>query len=412
MAKKFRKEILREDKYVTGDGAGGRQVTDVTSDRIEHWAKTLNAMNKAGLLIPAPELHDAEESPSKYEGEKVAAEGSKSNYGFWSDFTVIDVVNEDGETIKALEGVLDVPLEADAELIGNTVKETSIYSMNKFVDGKGNVWDDAIIHIAPVIKAIEPGQKNFQPVEGDMSIAMSHSHRLSNVVMRSMGSNTKSVNTEDLTAMLEEVAGISLPENTPDEKLRECLLLLLKQKHLSEKNNRNGGSVSSPPDDSFVNEVPVVMSTNQTQKTPTVDVTPEPTVETPAVDPVVMSQHQGMLSYVTEQTKGTLSRRLKALHQRNTIGDDQLKELSDEVSSVVMSFEDGQPQKPAVEKVIEHLEKIKVPMPANKPVIAMSHTDDDGNYVIQQNNVPEGDGSMTPARVNSVLDNLFGQTNR
>ena len=417
MAKKFKKEILREAKYVTGDGSGGRQITDITGDRITRWSDTLNKMVDSGLLIPAPELHDSDENPNKY-----PSEGSKSNYGFWSDFTVEETVDENGNQIKALHGILEVPLDKDAELIGNTVRETSIYAMNKFIDGKGNEWDDAIVHIAPVIKAIEPGQKNFQPIEGDTAIAMSHGHRL-DIVMSSMPDlvPTNSLDMNNLEKMLAEVAGISLPENTPDEKLRECLMLALKQKYLSEQNNRKGGSVNSPPSDSIVNEVPIVMSTNQTKQIPPVGTTTPPTetpvttaaVTEPKVDPIVMSQHQGMMTYVTEQTKRSLSQRLENLKRRHVIDDAHFAELVSQVGNISMSFgEGGVPQKTAVEAVIESLEKVKVPMPANSPMVAMSHIDDNGNYVIQPQTIPSGSGVVDSTRANQILDQMFGSTNR
>jgi hypothetical protein len=225
----------------------------------------------------------------------------------------------------------------------------------------------------------------------------------------------------NLEKMLAEVAGISLPENTPDEKLRECLMLALKQKYLSEQNNRKGGSVNSPPSDSIVNEVPIVMSTNQTKQIPPVGTTTPPTetpvttaaVTEPKVDPIVMSQHQGMMTYVTEQTKRSLSQRLENLKRRHVIDDAHYAELVSQVGNISMSFgEGGVPQKTAVEAVIESLEKVKVPMPANSPMVAMSHIDDNGNYVIQPQTIPSGSGVVDSTRANQILDQMFGSTNR
>jgi len=121
--KKFKKEILTEGLYVTGDGNGGRQVSFVPKKRIKHWADQHAEMVKAGIRVPAPELHAEDEDPNKY----ITEAGSKSNYGFWEQLSLGEKVDEDGTVLATLEGVLDVPLESDAERIGNTVRETSIY---------------------------------------------------------------------------------------------------------------------------------------------------------------------------------------------------------------------------------------------------------------------------------------------
>ena len=72
----------------------------------------------------------------------------------------------------------------------------------------------------------------------------------------------------DFYDMLKSVAGISIPEGTPDEYLKSALMAALKQKQLSES-DRDGGTVTNPPKNSQKHEVPVVMSVNQTPATTT-----------------------------------------------------------------------------------------------------------------------------------------------
>ena len=262
---KFTKEVLTEGVYLTGDGKGGRKLEFIPKKRIDHWAKQHKLMVEAGLKIPAPDLHADDEDPNKY----INSEGSKSNYGFWEHLSLGEKIDPDtGDTLATLNGIIDVPVQADADRIGTSVKETSIYAKAKFVDGTGRVWEDVLTHISPCTKPIEPGQKNFSPIEEhDLSIAMSMSHRISmdmnlGNVSEMIGSD--SMPSSDLYTMLKTVAGLSIPEGTTMDRLEQALLAALKQKQLSEQNGE-GGSVTKPPKDSIVSQVPIVMSSNTNQ---------------------------------------------------------------------------------------------------------------------------------------------------
>ena len=433
---KFTKEILTEGLYVTGDGKGGRQVSFIPQKRIAHWAAQHAEMVKAGLKVPAPELHSEGENPNKYQTEV----GSKSNYGFWEQLSV-GQKEEDGVMLTTLNGVIDVPVEDDAKKIGNSVQETSIYAKDKFVDGTGRVWEDVLVHIAPCTKPIEPGQKNFEPVaEGDLSIAMSMSHRIAMNDMGAVGEmlNSDQVASNDLQSMLASVAGLSIPKGVTLDQLEQALMAALRQKQLSEQNG-DGGSVTKPPKDSIVSQVPVVMSTNTNQganNTAPNSIPPAPT--TPATQPApssgggtgevippdsatttAMSQleetNQGLLAVATNAKKDELLRRLGALRQRGIVN---TKERFDELSTLItgitsMSFnEKHEPIATNVEIRIDELEKVSIPMPANAPVVAMSQADDNGNYVIQQNPLPQtANQAPSEERHKEIMDNIFGTTN-
>ena len=434
---KFKKEILTEGLYVTGDGKGGRQVSFIPQKRIAHWASQHAKMVEAGLKVPAPELHSEGENPNKYQTEV----GSKSNYGFWEQLSVGEK-EEDGVVLATLNGVIDVPVEDDAKKIGNSVQETSIYAKDKFVDGTGRVWEDVLVHIAPCTKPIEPGQKNFEPVaEGDLSIAMSMSHRIAMNDMGAVGEmlNSDQVASDDLQSMLASVAGLSIPKGVSLDQLEQALLAALRQKQLSEQNG-DGGSVTQPPKDSIVSQVPVVMSTNTNQganNSAPNSIPPAPT--TPATQPAASgggggtgevippdsaattamsqleSQNQGLIAVATNGKKSELITRLNVLRQRGLVNDDaRYKELADSINGITaMSFDtEHQPIKTEVEIEIGALEKVSIPMPANAPVVAMSQADDNGNYVIQQNPLQQtANQAPSEERHKEIMNSIFGTTN-
>ena len=430
---KFNKEILTEGLYVTGDGKGGRQVSFIPQKRIAHWAAQHAEMVKAGLKIPAPELHSEEENPNKYQ----TGVGSKSNFGFWEQLSV-GQKEENGVTLATLNGVVDVPVESDAEKIGKSVQETSIYAKDKFVDGTGRVWKDVLVHIAPCTKPIEPGQKNFEAVpEGDLSIAMSHR------VAMNMGDVNEMLESEevasaDLQTMLASVAGISIPDGVSLAQLEQALLAALRQKQLSEQNG-DGGSVKKPPKDSIVSQVPVVMSTNTNQGASNLapnSIPPAPT--TPATQPAASgggggtgevippdsatttamsqleNQNQGLIAVATNGKKKELMNRLNALRQRGLVNDDaRYQELATSINGITaMAFDDQhQPIETNVEIQLGAMEKIKIPMPANSPIVAMSQADDNGNYVIQKNPLPtQANQAPSADRHKEIMDQIFNQT--
>lgn len=431
---KFEKEILTEGLYVTGDGKGGRQVSYVPKKRIQHWASQHKKMVEAGLKIPAPEMHADDENPNKY----AVAIGSKSNFGFWDQLSLGEV-EKDGELLTTLNGVLDVPVDEDADRIGTSVQETSVYVKDKFVDGTGKVWEDVLVHIAPCTKPIEPGQKNFSRIEqGDLSIAMSMSHRLP-ISMAEMGSVNDMLESDiapsnDLKEMLMTVVGIAIPDNCSMDQLESVLLAALRQKQLSEQSGE-GGSVTKPPKDSVISQVPIVMSSNTNQgasqaapqvKTKSqqssgsgvgggssVEVIP-PDTKTTAMSQLE-TQNAGLINVVTDQSKKSLMNRLHTLRQRGIVStDEQFKQLESEITGITsMSFnsETNKPNKEVVEIKIEALESVSIPMPANSPTIAMASADDNGNYVIHNNPLPKGSNQqMTAERSQSIVDGLFGST--
>lgn len=156
------KKIVTPGQYVvnipTKEG-WKREKQAITPERIQHWVDQFQAMNKAGISIPAPWRHDLSigalsDEQKKQLIEREKNEGSRLNAGFWENLFV--------DHDASLHGILDVPLDDDYQRVGKTVKETSIYTVPKYVDGNGNEWNDVIYHVALVTHPIETGQENFQ----------------------------------------------------------------------------------------------------------------------------------------------------------------------------------------------------------------------------------------------------------
>lgn len=186
---RFTKEIVRAGVYEVADEQGNRREEEISEDRIRHWARTHHSMRQAGLNIPAPTTHSLMATPNLPLDEKGKPRVGKIQYrigqeidsftngGFWSEMwnekrPFVDPETGETRMVETLMGSLEVPDEF-ADKIGTVVKETSIFAPPKFKDGKGKVWDDAIVHAALVVNPIEPGQANFQPA-GGLALAMSH----------------------------------------------------------------------------------------------------------------------------------------------------------------------------------------------------------------------------------------------
>lgn len=424
---KFTKEILTSGLYVTGDGKGGRQTTFIPKSRIEHWAKQHKEMVEAGLKIPAPDLHSEDENPNKYFGN---ASGSKSNFGFWETLSLGERKDDKGNVVAVLNGTIDVPVDSDADKIGNTVQETSIYAKDEFVDGTGRVWKDVLTHISPCTQPIEPGQKNFEPVaQGDLSIAMSMGHCIAmadpTAMMDEPTMGESQMASDDLQTMLADVAGLSIPKGVSVEMLETYLLTALRQKKLSEQSGEDG-SVSKPPKNSIVTKVPVVMSSNTNQgatntpAAPTVKPNQTPAQPAATADPAnqtttamsqLENQNKGLLGVVTTSKRSELMTRLNHLRQRGIVStDEQFKELSDEIGTIVMSFDaNHKPTKSVVEIKIGAMESVKVPMPANMPTISMASQTAEGGYIVQENPLPmNGNVEVDADRAKSIVDGIFG----
>lgn len=409
---KFEKEILTPGLYAVSDAKGNRHAKLITKEMISHWVKQHNEMRKSGLNIPAPAYHDKQAVPEN------KPSSSKENFGFWEELKQ----DESGKLV----GVLDVPLESDAEKIGKTVKETSIFAVPKFVDGLGREWNNVITHIACCTQPIEPGQNNFKPANNELAIAMSH--RIISMGVEDFAStltgnvndledndgegnnSPQMINTTDVFMLLEKVAKVKLPPNTSDEDFREALVAALLQKQLSEGNNSVGGTVLKPPPKSEISEVPVVMSVNQQNGGAQVQqnlVDVETVMSHPAFKSI-QSQNQGMLTLLANNLKADLKSRVAKLRQRNVINDETKVGYESEIESIQMSFDNsGSPVNPLVQSKIEALESVVIPNLNVNPVIAMAN-ESNGQLQIENNKVLNA-GLVDDGRADEIVNSLLGK---
>lgn len=138
--------------------------------RISSWVQKFQKMKKEGIRIPVPWGHQPEALPS--DGSNLARAQfaiSKYNAGFLVDLKQ----KEDG----SLVGVLDIP-SVEVDKNGDLVYEVELpngaktkgkigevsIAIKDWVDGKGNVWKDSIVHVALTPLPVWHNQQGFRQV--------------------------------------------------------------------------------------------------------------------------------------------------------------------------------------------------------------------------------------------------------
>jgi hypothetical protein len=186
MGKLFRKVIARPGKYLVRTLSGERAVQNFTKSKLAKMAKTGTDMLKEGMLIPAPYGHS--------DGKKVvpvpllkdpedpnifldADTGKPSrwdhalNAGFWRKFET----DETGALVGYVEAEGDEKDEkTHAGRVGKMFQNVSPVVHGQWIDGKGNLREDALLHVCLTNKPVDFGQDNFKamPDEPNYSIAM------------------------------------------------------------------------------------------------------------------------------------------------------------------------------------------------------------------------------------------------
>jgi hypothetical protein len=374
----LKKKIVSPGVYRTTDLATGKvREETVTPDRIQHWASEGTRYLTAGNQLPAPWSHV---DPNTGLPVMVSANGilprSDINGGFWK-FLTTEFDPEEGLT---LVGYVDVDGDENdpntpAGKVGKTVRETSIFALPQWADGKGNSFVDVPMHVAMITHAIQPNQKNFEKVpDGALAIAMSHRvHSFKPTAMASppssiqgstdpssggqsggqagnkpggqsygggngQSSPTATAASADITQVIAALrqCGIDLPDDTSPMNFFERLLVACRQKSVSEGNQ--GGDLYSPPEGAATQQpAPVAMSQNPPATTApgTFDFSKVPLdvfMSHPAAKQLVDANNQ-LQSIVLEQAKTGLQLRIKKLIEGGTItqkyADEMLKPLLD-----------------------------------------------------------------------------------
>lgn len=135
---RFVKEAVRAGRWVM---PGGNAVT-VTSDRLNGWVETFEAMRQAGVGVKLMSGHTNESEKTR--GDVLNIFPGKSADGSDALFAIVEAVGED----------------AIKEVLRNDV---SIYAA-PFTDGTGRKWDDALQHIALTPIPVVPGQSAAVPI--------------------------------------------------------------------------------------------------------------------------------------------------------------------------------------------------------------------------------------------------------
>lgn len=265
---KFRKQIVKPGRYSASHPAGGNEKVEaaVPTTRLAKWVDNATKMIAAGIKIPAPWKHDPKAVPGS---------SSKDNAGFWDKFWQDD---NDG----SIWGIVDVPLAADAEKVGNTVKETSVLVKPTFTDGTGKQWDESMLHVALVTHPIEAGQENFEPIDSkhpdEIAIAMSSfispddSFQMAESVETRTDTSVPSENVSNSASgatvkqALEALAkiGLKLPDDTTNENLIERIVIA--STALSENNEEE--NLDNPPPGANEQPSPVAMSHEMSKTDP------------------------------------------------------------------------------------------------------------------------------------------------
>lgn len=291
MPKEYAKQILapRTFHVPARDGSGRKVPVTFTKERIAKFVATHKAMTEAAdpLSIPAPWLHDfsANGLPLLQKNK-----GSRDNAGFWkrleqrADGTLWGILESDlSDRAISLEAKADTttdPTEAarlrdtakqlrlEEEKIGTTVQHVSPFIRDKYIDGLGREWTDVVAHVALVTKPVQPGQSNFQQVDGDPVpvIAMSDddldSVALADVPVTSpnVPNNASTNNFADVLKALASV-GLTLPTDTTPENLSERIIVAALA-----INSENDGDEDEPPPGTQVNNgpTPVALSEGET----------------------------------------------------------------------------------------------------------------------------------------------------
>lgn len=382
----FRKIIVRPNVYSVKTPKG-RSIKAVTAELLASVVKSNNAMIDAGLKIPAPFAHKDDNNivPSLLEadGETDAQTRKKKNWssdinaGFWKKFEL----TPSGE----LAGYVEVPNQADADKIGTTVQETSVFLEPEFEDGLGRKWTNALRHVALVVNPIEPDQTNFELVDTSPEYSLAMAFCMSDAVgtppkkdgdgdgkknegppssdssggssapthsspsgdssdtskedPKSDDSNKDSENDEDLmsgnvpeiVSLLKDKLGYELPsDTTPQNFLDRLRTLLTSIKKDEEEEEEDFTSEEQPKkdDNSVVKPSPVAMSQDQNK---------DNIVLLEKLEKKASTLVDGLVS----QVKSAFKKRVDALVEAGKIG----KEIADkmlypQVEALAMSLED------------------------------------------------------------------------
>lgn len=367
----------------------------VTPERIQHWANEGRRYLQNGNRLPGPWTHI---DPQTGAPIIVSANGvlprSDLNGGFWdrlyTEFDPVDGLSLIGE----IEGDGDLnDANTPAGKIGRTVKETSIFALPEWTDGKGNTYRDVPLHIALVTHPIQPGQTNFESLPtGSLAIAMSnlvYPLKMANPPSSIQGSTdppspyssqgnnrpgqtgqgggdpnspTSAASGADINQVLAALrqCGIDLPDDTNPMNFFERLLVAARQKAVSE--GSAGGDLYNQPEGAMTQQpAPVAMATNPAPVFDFSKITQEVLMSHPVVKSLVESNNQ-LQELVLSSARAALQTRIAKLLSEGRITEKYATEV---LKPLIDGFAMSQIGKSPVEAVLTALEA--APAPVQRP---------------------------------------------
>jgi len=337
---RFEKIVLTPGKYQVAYNGSTTVEEEFTAERLAKIAETAEKMRTNGLRIPIPFRHFDKDShtptpvtlsPTGQEIDPITGKQIQWDASINAGFAESLYQNEDGALVAVLESFGDEnDSNTPAGKIGTTCQETSIGLAKKYVDGKGNVYEDAPIHIAACIKAVEPGQSNFvllegedvSKVSGDLSIVSMSSQLLmalpASSTNETSGSGDRPISSDsgqedaesnltcDVPSLLNLLrkleSPIDLPADTTIENLVERLCIAVNQKCCDEESEEEiepgeGNATPKPPQ-------------NAQEKQGTI------TMTTPATPPVQPQNDVLLMSMLANTQKNVLQGRIDDLKKK------------------------------------------------------------------------------------------------
>lgn len=166
---RFTKQILRPGTYQAQQGP-----FDAWPERLKNFAQKFGMMKARGIRVPIAWGHQPEAEPfdPQSDPERAAALkeylSSKLNAGYLEDMRYnpktqgLDIVGDVPavEEIDA-EGNLIYQAELpDGQKVKSAIKEVSA-GIRNWTDGRGNPWDDVVVHLALCVLPVVAGQDGF-----------------------------------------------------------------------------------------------------------------------------------------------------------------------------------------------------------------------------------------------------------
>lgn len=408
---KFTKSILPEGEYLITLSNGKQTLKRFTKDFLSTVVDNTNKMIKeGGLRIPAPFKHVEEAIPVE---ENVATD-SFQNAGYWDSF---ELKEKDG--VATLCGVIDAPgsvdnLDTPAGKLQNTVKEVSACIKEAWRDGKDRLWGPCILHGAPVLHPVVPGQEGFSLV--DEAFALSASGMLSEPSSDSIA---------DLSKAFSETVGIYLPPGTPPEDIVKVLMVSLNQYKLAKSVDEDEAAI--------VDTQSIFMSLPQGKKMPFTTKQAEELVGLGLLDPNTkepikiedLKEHVSdepsperqyalaLTQQFIDQRKNGLKDRINKLVETGRCNKEYAEAtLYPEVDKYQLSLGDGaQFQKNNIDMLVESLEQLEPKVePSTQPDYRLSQHDLPPGATSHNGDPGEGD-KMTDEQMEAMTKEMLMEMN-